>query len=71
MWWASIQGIPRCWTEIRTGALTLMLTLPPIKNQLVNYYYIPMLLSNKTRQQQKKICVTQIMLVFIHFTYIA
>lgn len=54
MWWASIQGIPRCWTEIRTGALTLMLTLPPIENQLVNYYYIPMILSMKLGNNKRR-----------------
>lgn len=32
---------------------TQMLTLLPMENQLVDYYYIPMILSNKTKQQQK------------------
>lgn len=48
---------------------TQMLTLLPMENQLVDYYYIPMILSNKTKQQQN--FVTQIMLVFFYFTYLA
>lgn len=49
---------------------TQMLTLPPMKNQLVDYYYVPMILS-KSKQQQKHNFMTQIMLVFFYFTYLA